>query len=237
MIYSIQDRLLYYPYPEHNAHAGARALRLTSGDATLKIWELHPEARHALIYFGGNAERVGENLPEFDAAFADRAAYLVNYRGYGGSTGKPSEDALISDAERVYDWVAARHGRVAVIGRSLGSGVAAALGSVRPVERLVLVTPFDSIANVAAEHYWWLPTRWLLRDRYDSLPRVAKVRAPVLVIVAEHDTIVSRARSDALIAAVPPDNLQTLLIAGATHNGIDAFPSYLQSLKEFLQAR
>jgi fermentation-respiration switch protein FrsA (DUF1100 family) len=236
IIYSLQDRLLYYPPPEQ-ARPGARALHLTCGDATIRIWELHPEVRDALIYFGGNGERVGENLPDFDAAFSDRAVYLVNYRGYDGSTGRPSESALIRDAQQIYDWVAARHRRIAVIGRSLGSGVATALASTRPVERLVLVTPYDSIANVAAEHFWWLPTRWLLKDRYDSVPRVAKVHAPVLVIVAEHDTVVSRARSDALIAAVPSSNRRTLLIAGATHNDIDVFPAYLQTLKEFLATR
>jgi pimeloyl-ACP methyl ester carboxylesterase len=233
VLYLIQDRLLYYP-SEELARPGARVQRLTLGDATLKIWELHPEARDALLYFGGNAERVGDNLPEFDAAFADRALYLVNYRGYDGSTGRPSEAALIADAERIFDWVAARHPHIAVIGRSLGSAVAVALASTRPVERLILVTPFDSIARVAADHFWWLPARWLVRDRYNSLSRMAHVAAPVLVVIAERDEVVARARTEALVAAIPPVNRHRLVFPGATHNDIGVFPEYLPSLKQFL---
>jgi fermentation-respiration switch protein FrsA (DUF1100 family) len=235
VLYLIQDRMLYLP-PAVLEHPGARVLRLTCGDATLRIWQLHPEARDALIYFGGNGERVGANLPDFDAAFADRAVYLVNYRGYDGSTGRPSETALISDAQRIYDWVSTRHPHIAIIGRSLGSGVAAAVGASRHVERLVLVTPYDSIANVAAEGLPWVPVRWLLRDHYDSVPRIGKVTAPVLIVVAEDDEVISRRRSDALIAATPPAIRHTVLIPGASHNDIGLFPAYLRALKEFLSA-
>jgi pimeloyl-ACP methyl ester carboxylesterase len=174
------------------------------------------------------------NVADFAAAFPDRAVYLVNYRGYGGSTGRPSEAALLSDAVATYDWVAARHDRIAVVGRSLGSGVAVALAAQRPVDRLVLVTPFDSIANVAADHFPFFPVRWLLRDRYDSLQRIGEVRAPVLVLIAEHDEVVRRARSDALIAAIPADIRHTVLIRGATHNDISSFPAYWQTLQNFL---
>ena len=234
LLYLAQDRLLYLPTPEL-ARPGARLLRIERGDgATLKVWELHGAARAAVIYFGGNAEDVGANIADFDAAFPQRAVYLVNYRGYGGSTGRPSEAALTADAEAVYDSVGVHHDPIAVIGRSLGSGVAVALAARRPVERLVLVTPFDSIANVAADHYPWLPVRTLMRDRYDSLRRIGAVRSPTLVVVAEHDEVVSRARSDALVAALPPPLRHTLLVAGATHNDVSFYPVYLRSLREFL---
>ena len=232
-LYVIQDRLLYFP-PGELDQPGAHALRLTCGDATLRIWELHPEAHDALIYFGGNGERVGANLPDFDAAFPDRAVYLVNYRGFDGSTGRPSESALISDAQCIYDWAAARHPRIVAIGRSLGSAVATALAASRPIERLILVTPFDSIANVAANSLPWVPVRWLLRDHFDSAARIVKVTLPVLIIVAEHDEVISRRRSDALIAATPPGARQVVVIAGAMHNDIHLSPVYLPTLKGFL---
>ncbi len=236
LLYLAQDRLLYLPTPDVS-RPGARALRLKCGAATLKVWELHPDRGAALIYFGGNAEDVSANLPDFDSTFPDRAVYLVNYRGYGGSTGRPSETALVADAAAVYDWLALRHDRIAVIGRSLGSGVATALAASRPVGRLILVTPFDSMVNVAADHFSWLPVRWLLRDRYDSLLRIARVRVPVLAVVAERDEVVFRARSDALIAAIPAAIRHTALIVGATHNDISDSPEYLRSLREFLEAR
>jgi uncharacterized protein len=233
LLYLGQERLLYLSTPDVT-RPGGRALRLECRDANLKIWELHAAEPAALLYFGGNAEDVSLNLPDFDAAFPDRAVYLVNYRAYGGSTGRPSEAALISDAAQVYDWVAARHSRIAVIGRSLGSGVAIALATARPVERLVLVTPFDSIANVAADHFPFFPVRWLLRDRYDSLARIGRVQAPVLVVIAARDEIVLRPRSDALLEAIPVHLRHAVVVAGATHNDVGAFPDYLGNLKGFL---
>lgn len=233
LLYLAQDRLLYLPTPGL-PHPGVHALLLGRGAATLKIWELHGAAQPALIYFGGNAEDVGANIPDFDAAFPERAVYLVNYRGYGGSTGRPSEAALTADAEAIYDSLRAHHDPIAVIGRSLGSGVAVALAARRPVERLALVTPFDSIANVAADHFRWLPVRSLVRERYDSARRIGEVRSPILVLVAERDEVVFRARSDALIAAIPPPLRHTLLVPGATHNDVSFYPVYLQSLREFL---
>ena len=122
LLYLSQDRLLYLPTPEV-AHGGASALSIGRGSVTLKVWELHGAAAPALIYFGGNAEDVGANIADFDAAFPARAVYLVNYRGYGGSTGRPSETALTGDAEAIYDALRAQHDPIAVIGRSLGSGM------------------------------------------------------------------------------------------------------------------
>lgn len=233
LVYLAQDRLLYLRTPG-SPHPGAHALRIERGAADLVVWELHGAALPALLYFGGNAEDVGANIPDFDAAFPERAVYLVNYRGYGGSSGEPSEAALTADAEAIYDALRSRHDPIAVIGRSLGSGVAVALAARHPVERLVLVTPFDSIANVAADHFFWLPVRYLMRDRYDSLGRIGQVRAPTLVVVAERDEVVFRARSDALIAAVSPPLRHTLLVPGATHNDVSFHPVYFQSLREFL---
>lgn len=233
LLYLLQSRLLYLPHREV-ALEGVRSIRVQRDDATLKIWVLHPEARAALIYFGGNAEDVSANVADFAAAFPDRAVYLVNYRGYGGSTGHPSEAALLSDAAATYDWVATHHERIAVLGRSLGSGVAVALASERPVERLVLITPYDSIANVAADHFPFFPVRWLIRDRYDSLRRIAGVHAPVLALLAERDEVVLRARSDALIAAIPAALRHTVLIRGATHNDVGSFPAYWRGLQSFM---
>lgn len=233
LMYLAQDRLLYFPTPEID-HAGAEVLHVKRGDVTVKVWALHPNARPALLYFGGNGEDVGANLRDFARALPDRAIYLVNYRGYGGSTGRPSESALSGDAEAIYDQLAAQHDRIVVMGRSLGTGVATALASSRPVAGLVLVTPFDSIANVGAGRYPWLPVRWLIKDPYDSASRIGTVRAPVLVLVAEHDESILRPRSDALIAAIPAGLGRSVVIASATHNDIETFPAYWPAVKAFV---
>jgi pimeloyl-ACP methyl ester carboxylesterase len=233
LMYLAQDRLLYFPTPEV-ARPDAQVLRVKRGDVTVKVWALHPNGREALLYFGGNGEDVGANLRDFDQAFPARAIYLVNYRGYGGSTGYPSESALIGDAEAIYDQLAVQHDRIVVMGRSLGTGIATALASARPVAGLVLVTPFDSIANVGAARYPWIPVRWLIKDPYDSASRIGKVRAPVLVLVAEHDESILRSRSDALIAAAPAGLTRTVVIPAATHNDIESFPAYWPAVKAFV---
>lgn len=233
MLYANQDLLLYPGAPESNP-PGYESFRLQSGLADLKIWALHPEASPALLYFGGNGEDVAANLPDFDKAFPHHAVYFMNYRGYGGSTGSPSEAALIADAQATYDAVRRKHDRIAVIGRSLGSGVAVALAATREVDKLVLVTPYDSIVSVAARHYPWAPVRWLIKDEYNSVRRMSAVRAPVLVVIAEHDEIIPRSHSDALLAAIPPKQRHTKVIRNATHNDFVDHHAYLAMVRRFL---
>ena len=134
---------------------------------------------------------------------SDRSLFLVNYRGYGGSSGQPAEAALFADALAVFDHVRREHSEIAVMGRSLGSGVAVFVASARPVERLVLVTAFDSLVNVAKEYFRWLPLGLLLRDRYESVSRAGEVKTPVLMVIAGEDEIIPRARSEALAKAFP----------------------------------
>jgi pimeloyl-ACP methyl ester carboxylesterase len=121
------------------------------------------------------------------------------------------------------------------MGRSLGTGVATALASSRAVAGLVLVTAFDSVAHVGASHYPWLPVRWLIKDPYDSTARIGKVTAPVLVLIAERDEVISRVRTDALIAAIPAGLAHVVVIPAATHNDIETFPRYWPALKAFIE--
>jgi len=234
-LFVVQRSLIYFPTPEVE-RPGTEVLRLQSGPASLRIWVLPRPGPAAVIYFGGNAEEVSWNLAGLGAAFPDRTLYLVNYRGYGGSTGRPAEKALLADALAVYDHVQARQPRITVMGRSLGSALAVMLASQRPVERLVLATPFDSLVNVARAHYRFLPVRWLMRDRYDAARRAPAVRAPVLAIIAAEDEIIPRSRSAALLEAFAPGQARVVTIAGATHNTLDRSPGYLEAAATFVAA-
>lgn len=235
VLYVMQDRLLYFPSPPSHP-AGAHAIAVRSGDTSLKIWGIHPEARSAVIYFGGNAEDVAAKISEFGDNFPDWAVYLVNYRGYGGNPGTPAEKAFIADAQAVFDEIRSRHERIVAMGRSLGSGVAVALAATRPVDRVILVTPYDSIANVAADHYGWAPVRWLIRDRYDSIARIKDVRVPVLVLIAARDDVVLRPRSDSLVRAISPGLVRVKVFPEAGHNDINLQRGYRESMSEFLAA-
>ncbi len=233
LLYFAQRSQIYFPVRE-SSPPGAESIRVASGDVELKVWVVPRPGPRALIYFGGNAEDVAGNLAAFTLAFPEHSLYLVNYRGYGGSTGSPSETGLLADAPAVFDHLHPRHPEISVIGRSLGSGVAVHLASVREIRRLVLVTPYDSLVNVAREHFRYLPVGWLMRDRYESVRRVPATRARTLVLIAGADEIIPRARSDALVAAFPVRQIRAEVLDRATHNGLDQSSQYLELIGEFL---
>jgi hypothetical protein len=234
-VFFTQRGQIYFPTPA-SATPGAQALWLESQGERIKVWVVERPGPRALLYFGGNAEDVAGNVEAFAQAFPDRSLYLVNYRGYGGSSGQPSEAGLVADALTVFDYVQREQPAVAVMGRSLGSGVAVQLASARPVERLVLVTAYDSLVNVARGYFRWLPVGLLMRDRYESARQGPQVSAPVLVVIAGEDEIIPRERSDALTAAFAPGQARVVVVPHVGHNTLDLSPLYLGSVGEFVAA-
>ena len=235
-VYATQRSMIYFPTDE-SAPSGAEIVPLENGGETLRILAITRPGPRALVYFGGNAEDVAANVDTLSLALPAHSLYLVNYRGYGGSTGRPTEAGLFSDALAVYDHVRARHPQTSVLGRSLGSGVAVYLASERAIDRLVLVTPFDSLANVARTHFRILPAGLLLKDRYESANRAPAVTAPVLTVIAGNDEIIPRARSEALVDAFRPGQVRVAVVDDARHNTLDAAPEYLASVGAFLAER
>lgn len=231
-VYGLQRSMLYHPQPARQATA---SLSLPVDGASLQVSVRPQPGAPAILYFGGNAEDVSGTLPQLARLFPDHALYLMHYRGYGQSTGQPTEVALHADAQRLYAHVQAAHPAVKVIGRSLGSGVAVRLTSEQPVARLALVTPFDSIENVAVEQLPWLPVRWLIQDRFDSAAVAGRVRAPTTLIGAERDTLIRPERTERLATFFPQGVARTVWIAGADHNDLGAFEAYEQALIEALR--
>lgn len=215
LVFFRQRSMLYFPQQFEGG-----TLLVLGGGARVGV-TLHEEpGPAAVIYFGGNAEAVGYSLPELQAVFPGQSLYLMHYRGYGATPGEPTEDGLLADAQALYDHVRARHPQVTLVGRSLGSGIATRLASIKPMDRLVLVTPYDSMRAVASHHFRWLPVGLLLRDRYDSAGYAPKVNAPTIILAAEHDEVIPRASSEALYRSFRP-GLATFQIApGVGHNDI-----------------
>jgi pimeloyl-ACP methyl ester carboxylesterase len=235
--YASQRNAIYYPTLEVQ-EADAADIRLESDGETLKIWRLaHAGGTNAIIYFGGNAEDVSGNIPDFRNFFPGHNVYLVNYRGYGGSTGSPSEAGLYKDALAIFDEIRTRYTSISVIGRSLGSGVATYLAAVRDIDKLVLITPFDSIENVAKKALPVLPVSLLLKDKFDSVGRVADIAAPVLVVTAEYDEVIPSRHSVALAEAFPKSQVTVEVISDAGHNTIEMSPRYAHVLSMFLATR
>jgi pimeloyl-ACP methyl ester carboxylesterase len=189
-----------------------------------------------LIYFGGNAEDVlytASTAREFDV----RRMLVVNYRGYGGTPGKPSQAALYEDALAIYDYVVANEiaaNEIVVMGRSLGSGLAAMLAAERTVRGAILITPYDSLVEVAARHYPMFPVRLLLKHPFDSVQFAQRTTVPALLLAAEHDNIIPPAHAQRLHDVwAGPKRLHILSDVG--HNDIERHPEYYDLINSFLK--
>jgi len=209
-------------------------LTLSNEGEYIKVIVLHPGQERAIIYFGGNAEAVVYTASDFERLFAGYTVYLFNYRGYGGSSGQPTEQGVFSDALVLYNQICANHSSISAIGRSLGSGVAAYLASARDIHRLVLVTPYDSILRVAQRRFPIYPLKLLLLDHYNTISRVKAIKAPTLVIMAEHDRVIPHKSSLRLVAAFPVEQITANTIKDADHNTLSEFPEYCEQLQRFM---
>lgn len=234
-LHARQRQMIYYGWTTI-VDASQTDFTLERPGATLRGWALDPDAGTPILYFGGNAERIEGNREVFARMFPGRSVYLLAYRGYGASGGEPSQAALVDDAVALFDHVQARHPgqTVSVIGASLGSGVASQLAARRPVDRLALVTPFDSMVGAAKAHYPLFPVDWLLDERYESDRALAAYRRPVLIVHGGRDEVVPEANTLRLIAALPTKPT-VLRIEGADHNNIDAHPRFEPALVEFMR--
>lgn len=238
---------MFYPRPAGPRPAPPAGWRLeevtfkTRDGVELRgLLALPPRARAPLvIYFGGNAEEVTEYAPDVAATYGERAVLLVNYRGYGASGGRPGEKALVADAIELFDWATARTdldaARIAVHGRSLGTGVAVQVGAARPVRCVVLTSPFASALDVAREIYGWLPVSALMRHRFDSAAHAPGVKVPLLVLAGEADTLVRKRHSDKL-AALWGGPVQNVSFPGFGHNDLQLDPRYAAAIRAFLDA-
>ena len=232
LLYFKQRSMLYFPTRAVSS-PHAEVIWLEHEGEKLKVWEVKRDTNKALIYFGGNAEDVALNLPTFKSMFRDYSLFLLNYRGYGGSSGSPSEAALFSDAKLLGAHVEQHYESVMVMGRSLGTGVAAYLASQMSIDRLILVTPFASMTGLASSHYPLVPVAPLLKDRYESATYLKGVEVPILVLIAEHDEIIPRRQANALVAGLNEKTTEKIIIPDTGHNSIEMNPLYAESLARF----
>ncbi|NLC71823.1 MAG: alpha/beta hydrolase [Desulfuromonadaceae bacterium] len=217
-------------------------MRLRTSDGNgLHGWYLAANGAHPaplLIYFGGNAEDVSGMLLEH-GHFPGISLLLFNYRGYGLSEGRPSQKNLIGDALFLYDHFASRpevdRERIILMGRSLGTCVAVELASRRKVERLVLISPFESLRSLARKLFPWFPVGPFLRHPFDAIDLAPAITAPLLAIIAERDRIVPPEHSRRLLAAWGGET-RTVVIAGADHNDLGPQPEFWSAIQEFVAA-
>lgn len=200
LLYVTQRSLQYFPENVRTSPATAGLPRAeevmldTPDGERVIVWHVPPkDGKPVHLYFHGNGGALRHRLERFQALTADGSGLVaLSYRGYGGSTGQPTEDGLITDANTAYDYAAARYpaDRIVMWGESLGTGVATALAAERPISRLILQSPFTSTADIAASRYWYVPVRLLMKDQFHSDERIPKVTAPVLVMHGAIDRVV-----------------------------------------------
>jgi pimeloyl-ACP methyl ester carboxylesterase len=239
-----QERMLFFPRSLEFRPAlrpNVEEVTLVAADGVkLRGWMVKSAGTPAplVIYFGGNAEEVSWLAGVADQ-FAGWSLLLVNFRGYGESEGKPGEKELFEDALVIHDYARLRPDvspeRIVAMGRSLGSGVAVYLAAHRPLRGVILVSPYDSIAEVAKRHYPFLPVSLMLRHRFDSLTRASQIEAPLLCLVATEDRIIPAAHSRVLFEAWR--GAKTWYeIPRSDHDSVSGEPEYWRSIAEFLKA-
>lgn len=228
MAWAAQRRLLYVPDPQvvPPAHAGVAAQVLTRRAAdgvSLMLWWIPPgEGRPVVIYFHGNGGNLASRAPLFrDLAAEGHGLLALSYRGYAGSGGYPSEEGFARDAEAAYATARALApgSPVVLFGESLGSGVAVRLAAEQPVDGLILTAPFTAVEDRARELFWYLPVGLLLADRFRSRDRIGSVRAPLLILHGEADTVMPVTHGRALFAlANEPKTL--MVVPGGGHDDL-----------------
>ena len=244
LIYVVQRQLQYFPdrmmYTPTAAGVPEMSIaRLTAADGTtLVAWFMEATTQSAptIVYFHGNAGSIagrgGHVQPWLEAGYG---VLLLSYRGYGGSDGRPTETGLYADGRAAIAYVLNQGvppSRIVLYGESLGTGVAVKMAVEHDVAAVVLEAPFTSATDVGARAYPVLPVGWMLKDRFESIRRIAEIGAPLLIIHGEADRTIPVSHGRKLLAAAREPK-QGIFIPGAGHNDLRAFGAG-KIIQEFL---
>lgn len=231
ILYIYQRDIQYHPHsgapdPASSTVPEMVAVRIETADGLRPLaWWAPPPYRGGpvIVYFHGNggtvASRAARARKFLDAGYG---VLLAGYRYNAGAGGQPSEEGLIADGRAAVEYVRARGvplTRIVIYGESLGTGVAVAVAAGQPVAAVVLDMPFTSIADVAQDRYWYFPVSWLVRDNFDSMSRIGKLRAPLLIFHGQEDSLIPVKYARALFAAAPEPK-EGHFIPGGTHGNL-----------------
>jgi fermentation-respiration switch protein FrsA (DUF1100 family) len=228
------QRAILFPIPSSERIAPSAAgfpdveehVLTTADGEKIIVWHAPAKpARPVILYLHGNGDYLAGFFARFRDFIADGTGIIAPaYRGYSGSSGTPSEQGLLQDAEAAWAFTAARYSadRVVVWGFSLGSGVAVALAAEHPVGRLILEAPYSSIADVAASAFPFLPVKWLLKDPFRSDLRITRVKARLLFMHGVRDATIPITFGERLFA-LAAEPKQFVRFPDGSHNDLDYF--------------
>lgn len=244
----LENTLLYpatkFPDPRGDwvaAELSHEDVEFASADGTkLHGWFVEcPQPRAVLLYCHGNGDCLGFMGPYLKELRDQQqvSIFAFDYRGYGKSGGSPSEAGILADGDAAQKWLAQRTGlqpaNVVLMGRSLGGCVAVDLAAKNGARGLILQNTTTSMPEAAARIYWFLPVRWLMRNRYDSLSKIARYHGPLLQSHGTADDLIPYAIGQQLFAAAPSPAKQFFTIEGRGHNDPEP-PAYDKALAAFL---
>ncbi len=227
VMFLAQRKLQYVPdNVTFNAAAygleGFETLPTVIDGVTVNSWYRPPAAgMPVIVYAHGNAgnfiERNFRFLPWYRAGYG---IALISYPGFEDNPGSPTEQGNYASARNVLQMVIARgkpDSKIILVGESMGTGVMVQMATEFPVGGIVLESPYTSLVATAQNHYWWLPVSQLMIDRYDSLAKINRVKAPLLLIHGEQDKVVPVIQGKALFAAANEPK-EAMFIPGAGHS-------------------
>ena len=213
-LYVIQRDLLYRTDsldlpPETLGLRGVSVEKITSGDGPhLVAWYRPGQAKRLILFLHGTGGSLVRRAERFGQLAHLGPVLAIDYRGFGGSSGRPSEEGLLRDAEAAYRAARAKGYApkdIVVLGESLGSGLALKLAARHPVGGVVLAGAYDSVRSIAAERFWMFPVRWALRDPFDVASEIGRVAAPILVLHGTEDPVIPIRHAEALVAGAAPN--------------------------------
>lgn len=209
---------------------------LTDDGLNLSAW-YKPATQNlaTIVYFHGNAGHIGYRVPLVRPYLNEGyGVMLVEYRGYGGNPGKPTEQGLYKDARAAIEYLLSHQvkpNQMVLYGESLGTSVAIQMATEYPIRALVLRSSYSSLTDVAAHHYKYLPVRWLLKDRYESIKLISTIHAPLLIIHGEQDKIIPIQFGKKLFSAANEPK-QSVFLPRARHNQM---PDFSNAVIEFIK--
>ena len=242
----LQQRQIQYhpsrtaPSPQSVGLSGVNDERITTPDGeTIAVWYAAASpGKPTILFLHGNAGEIGTRGERFSFYRSQGFGVLfVSYRGYGASTGNITEAGLITDALSAYEFLIGKGvapQQIAVVGESLGTGVAVQLAAQRKVGAMALEAPYTATVDVGAEIYPWLPVRLLMKDTFKSRDFIGRVTAPLLVQHGDADTIIPVAHGRALFA-MANEPKQLVIIPGLGHDAIAAPETWVREVRFFTQ--
>ena len=244
MLYFFQEKLIFLPtkLPQNYSYSFSQPfeeifLKTDDGAVLNGLHFSREEPKGAILYFHGNAGDLSRwgNIVTF---FVDKGfdVIVMDYRSYGKSSGKLSEEALFKDAQLFYDYALNHYGpeQLILYGRSLGTGIATKLASENPIGRLILESPYYSLEDIARERFPFLPIRWLMKYKLKSNEYIQLVRCPVSIFHGTEDAVVPFESGERLYEAIPFKQKQFIKVTGGAHNNLVEFAEYQNGLDQVL---